>query len=83
MPIWCFDLPRYQVSDWDTRPLNPVQEVYAALDAHCLLGLFVVMTGERALQTHYEYTKSKNDDIEDIHGVNSLNSDVWRQYLRN
>ena len=28
-----------QVSNWDARPLEQSQLVYAALDAHCLLGI--------------------------------------------
>lgn len=66
------------MSDWDARPLTTVQEVYAALDAHSLLGLFVIMTGERDLLTYYQDTILNDDSTQDIL---YLDSSIWRQYL--
>jgi hypothetical protein len=39
----------YRLTDWRKRPLNEEQLMYAALDVHCLLGIFEAMLLEKGV----------------------------------
>jgi hypothetical protein len=60
--------------------LSQDQQIYAALDAHSLLGLFVAMTNERSYQPSYQITLlTSRDDNSSSFGV--IDEVVWRTYV--
>ena len=60
-------LKTQQVSRWDSRPLTGEQRVYAALDAHCLIGLLDIAVQkwiEKSLSTKAEAIGVSFSEIE-------------------
>ncbi|CAJ2674747.1 unnamed protein product [Trifolium pratense] len=71
-----------QCSDWSQRPLTEEQITYAAMDAHCLLGIFkvfqakVAKEGELVLKTNELSIPSANLGLKELFRKHDMNDKV-------
>jgi hypothetical protein len=68
----------YRLTDWRKRPLNEEQLMYAALDVHCLLGIFEAMLLEKGVDVGLHVKEMYLGDST-ISSSNSMNCENQRE----